>query len=735
MNFSGGQRGRIIFFAAAIWLRPVSGGSQTNDDFGAYAGSVSCRECHARAYQLWAGSHHAEAERQVSTNRDRGAFDPAREVKSGSAKTVAQWHAGQAFFATQINSNRWETNRVSRVIGEDPLRQFLIAFPGGRLQVQEASYGPHSNEWFDVFGNENRHAGEWGHWTGRGMNWNSMCAACHNTAVRKKYDAPADSYHTTMAEPTVSCEACHGPLKVHVEWQKKYGGTNDPSFPKLSRQQVFDMCGSCHARRSDLTGAFKPGDKFFDHFELSTVDGSDMFYPDGQIHEEDYEFSAFLGSKMHQAGLTCLDCHPRSLHVAKLHGNNLCLQCHQGGFPKAPKIDPVAHSHHPAASAGNECAGCHMPQTVYMQRHWRHDHGFTIPDPLLTQQFGVPNACNRCHADQSADWALKNVDAWYGDKMQRPTRVRAQTIARAKNGDEGAQTNLVRLLQTEEIPYWRAVAAGLLASWAGDKDVAPALLNGLRDTNELVRSACIRSLAPLADSETVSNALAAGLLDASRNVRIAAAMALEAALPETSPAGVELKQFLDCNADQPQGQLQLGIYCFLRGDLAAARQHLQTAVDWDNFSAPLRLELATVLSALGKPADAVAQLQTACRNSPRDAAAHFSLGLALNETGDAEQAKKELATAVQVDPHFARAWYNLGLLQNAGGEPTNAIVSLLQAEKADTADPRAPYARATILARLGRVAEARSALQRVLAIRPEDAAARQLLDMLAPPSQ
>ena len=34
-----------------------------------------------------------------------------------------------------------------------------------------------------------------------------------------------------------------------------------------------------------------------------------------------------------------------------------------------------------------------MPVTTYMQRHPRHDHGFTIPDPLLTKQFGTPNAC------------------------------------------------------------------------------------------------------------------------------------------------------------------------------------------------------------------------------------------------------------------------------------------------------------------------------------------------------
>jgi tetratricopeptide (TPR) repeat protein len=695
-----------------------------------YAGSASCRECHEEAYKKWAGSHHAEAERLIQTNRDRVAFDPPREFKHGTQKTFVQWRNGQPQIASVGRTPLWETNAVARVIGEDPPRQFLIAFPGGRFQVQEASYDPRSNDWFNVFGNEDRQPGEWGQWTGRGMNWNAMCAACHNTRVQKNYDAATDTYHTTMTEPTVSCEACHGPLQAHVDWQKKYGGTNDPVFPKLSRKQVYDMCSSCHARRADLTGDFKPGDDFFDHFELSTVDNSELFYPDGQIHDEDYELSAFLGSKMQQAGLTCLDCHPRSLHMAKLHGNELCLQCHKGGFPKAPAINPTEHSHHAATSAGNECANCHMPQTVYMQRHSRHDHGFTIPDPLLTKQFGVPNACNRCHTEKTADWALTNTTAWYGDKMQRHTRERAEIIARARNGEDSSRTNLVTLLQTEEIPYWRAVAAGLLGNWAMETNVTYALLRGLNDTNAMVRSACVRALEPLVENETVAGALRQKLADPLRNVRLAAAWDLRATLDTNSPAGKDLLRMLAANADQPSGQLQLGNFYFARGDAETAGKFMQTAVAWDGFSTPLRLELAVVLSALNRTPEAVAQLQAACRNSPRDAQAHFNLGLALNEQGDPAQAQKEMETAVEIEPRFARAWYNLGLLQNAGGEPQVAINSLLRAENADPADARIPYARATILARLGKTDEARSTLKQALKIEPGFAAAANLLQQL-----
>ena len=151
----------------------------------------------------------------METNRDRLAFDPPREFKHGTQTTSVRWNQGQPQMADLDSYNRGETNPVARVIGEDPLRQFLIAFPGrARLSSAGSRLDPRSNRWFNVFGNEDRQPGEWGHWTGRGMNWNSMCAACHNTRVQKNYDAATDSYHTTMAEPTVSCEAYHGPLQA-----------------------------------------------------------------------------------------------------------------------------------------------------------------------------------------------------------------------------------------------------------------------------------------------------------------------------------------------------------------------------------------------------------------------------------------------------------------------------------------------------------------------------------------
>ena len=724
--------------------------------FARYGGSASCRECHEEEYELWKKSHHALAEREVRAQEDRPAFDPARSFRHGTQTTEVAWTNGAAEVIAIGLSGKPEVHTPQRVIGEDPLRQFLVPFPGGRLQVLEAAYDPRSNEWFNVYGGEDRRPGEWGHWTGRGMNWNYMCASCHNTRLRRNYDGTSDSYHTTMAEMSVGCEACHGPLKAHNDWQQQFGKTRqkDPTLVKLDRTQVLDYCGWCHARRTDLTGDFKPGDRFFDRFDLVTVDRTDRYYADGQVRDEDYEYTSFLSSRMHMRGVYCLDCHnPHSMKTL-LPGNWLCLRCHGGTETNAPVINPVTHSRHKVfgfdtngqpvnldlttyhpkeiKETGGECVNCHMPQTVYMQRHWRHDHGFTSPDPLLTKQFGIPNACNRCHKDKDADWAVKYCEEWYGAKMERPARRRAQVFARAQRGEPQACAELLAWLGKEDLPFWQAVTLGLLEPYSAQPEAKAALLRGLEHTNVLARTLAANSLesAVLAGDTDAASALQKKLDDPSRSVRIAAAMALRATVDPGSQAGRELQQFLDNNADEPSGQMQKGIYLFAREDASGALRHFEQAIAWDPYSAPLRQEEAVVLSALGRPQEAVEALKAACRLAPNDAESFYKLGLAYNELGDLKQTAEELATAVRLDPRHAAAWYNLGLAQNGLGQTDSAIQSLVRAETVAPEDARIPYARATILARLGRTAEAKAAARRALEIRPGFPEARQLLQTL-----
>ncbi|MEQ1569805.1 MAG: multiheme c-type cytochrome, partial [Myxococcota bacterium] len=326
-------------------------------------GAATCDACHAEQAAAWSRSTHARAESPV----------PPELAEAWSNQGIAP--------------------APVRAIGVAPVVQFLVPFDGGRLQVTDRAWDPRTGEWFSVFADA-RSPGEWGHWTGGGMTWNLQCATCHSTGVVVGYDAVADRYATTALEHRVGCPACHGDVQNHAA-----GGP-----PPRVVTSGLDGCAPCHARRAELTGRWTPGEPFLDHFAPQLVDRSDAFWADGQVREEDFEYTAFVGSKMFAAGVVCTSCHDPHSGELVAEGDPLCLGCHaaQAGF--------VAHDRH---AAGVGCVGCHLPVTTYMQRDPRHDHGFRVPDPALNQRFGIPDACTRCHPDQGPEWTAARAAEWY----------------------------------------------------------------------------------------------------------------------------------------------------------------------------------------------------------------------------------------------------------------------------------------------------------------------------------
>ena len=696
-----------------------------------FAGSARCAACHEAEYRKWESSHHALAEREVPADVLAEAFAPGAPFRHASRQTTPRLEDGKPVLIADGLGGPNQKHPVDRMIGVAPLLQFLVTAPGGRLQATEACWDPAKKEWFNVYGTEDRFPGEWGHFTGRGMNWNNMCATCHNTRMRKGYDPAKDAYQTTVVERGVGCEACHGAMKDHSEWQERNKGVKgDPTLGRVPRAAMVDLCASCHARRGELDGDFLPGNRFLDHFNPSIVDSSNLWYPDGQNLDEDFEWAAFSGSRMHAAGVTCANCH--DLHSGKrlIPDNMLCLQCHLAGALKAPVIDPARHTFHKPDSTGSQCTACHMPVTNYMQRHPRHDHGFTSPDPLLTLELGIPNACTRCHADKPVQWSLVNAVQWYGERLNRPSRARTRAIAAARRGDPAAHAGLLAVLNSAaETPYWKAVAAGLLEPWAGRPDVLPALAAAATGTNGLVRANALRALTPLAEgghAEAVRIATTA-LADPLRLVRFHASWALRGGLPENSPARAELLGTLAHNADQPAGQVQLGLEALTRGDTARALDHYRKAVGWDARSAGLRHDFAVVLSMLGKDDEARRQMQTAVDLEPGSAEYRFKLALSAAGAGDPRAALEGLEQVVKIDPSHARAWHNLGLARAQAGNAQGAIQALLKAEELSLQDPEPCYARATIHLNMGDAKSAAEAAQKALQRSPGHAESLQLL--------
>lgn len=685
--------------------------------------AMTCARCHQPEYEAWQKSQHAFANRLAGETSDAAAFEPRRMVKHGWAKTTMERKRRDFFFTTSFSNGEPSVYRAEAVIGISPLRQYLVAFPGGRLQTMDIAFDPRSNEWFYAFADE-REPGEWGHWTGRSMTWNSQCAFCHTTGFEKKYDARADAYSSTWKAMGVSCSQCHQVGEQKFD-PNHCPVTNRPGFVKPVTGYV-DTCASCHARREELTGAFKAGESFDEHYRLALPDQPGIYFADGQVRDEDFEYGSFRMSRMAHKGVTCLNCHdPHSGGLRlPLENNAICMQCHVApGLNGALPIDPEKHSFHKPGTAGSLCVDCHMPITHYMQRDPRRDHGFTKPDPALTREWGIPNACNRCHTTQTVAWAEGLVDEWYGSKMESLTRHRARLVARVSQGDGSVVTSLLAFAASEEITAWRSVLTGLLAPWNQRQDVRAFLEKTLSDPEPLVRSAAIRALAGAPDTHV---ALLPLRRDTSRLVRLDAAFATANPLEQDGVNAAEVTAYLKAVCDQPAGAIRNAEYSSNLGRKSDAEFWAHRAAALDSSAIPRHL-LGQILYRNDKLAEAISAFEEAARLDGNNADFSFTLALARAEAGDHAGALRDLKEAVRRDPSFGRAWYNLGLAASSQGDLDSATNFLARAEEllTESADP--PYARATVLMRKGDVQGAVAAAKEALARDPAHLEARRLI--------
>jgi len=413
---------------------------------------------------------------------------------------------------------------VKYTFGYFPLQQYLIEFPDGKLQATRLSWDSRSKKWFHQYPGQKIPAHDWLHWTGNAQNWNTMCASCHSTNLRKNYAVESDAYHTDFNEINVSCESCHGGGKSHIDYIKgdyQHGNKIAGSLIKIGKgsDQLLQInnCAPCHARASSITpesfNSTVHSSALLDHL-IPEVPTSDHYFADGQANDEDYTYTSFLESKMFSRGVKCSNCH--NPHSGKLIaiGNLVCLNCH------AKTYDGPSHSFHTTGSEGAACRNCHMPAKTYMGNDIRYDHTFRVPRPDLSVQYGTPNACNNCHKDKSPKWAADAVVKWYGP--QRKYHFAEDLIPGSMTGRADAVHHLLKLMNDTATPaIIQAASAVYLRNYPNKESIA-ALQNALHHVDAQVRYRALKSLSDFPSNNWIQPAGPA-LSDPVRAVRIAAA--------------------------------------------------------------------------------------------------------------------------------------------------------------------------------------------------------------------
>lgn len=677
--------------------RPIYQGASAHWDQSEVPVSLQCAACHPEEFRQWSNSDHAWAFRKLDPQLDAEAFHGNKLKAHGSTLVFSTGKDGERSVLDEKSGKTW---KVAWATGRTPLVQYLLPASDEGYHTMSAAWDVNHKEWFDIFGKEERSSNDWGHWLGRGMNWNSQCAWCHMSDFRKNYDPAADRYHSTWKEPGVSCIQCHGPLLNKPEDKT---GCMISTVRKPTLEENHDNCAACHARRDEFDHEFSIGKKFDDHFQLVLPVQPGVFWPNGMQRDEDYCETGLRLSRMGKAGVTCLDCHDPHSGLLKLpqENNALCMRCHATGEKvngvAAPVIDMAKHTPCPPDSMGGRCVECHMPESPYMARDPRRDHSFNSPDPAMSLELKIPNACTMCHKDKDDQWAARVVEQYYGKtpKMAR-YRDRTRAVQWAYDGDSRALDALLKAYGREENDTWKATLMELLDSWSDEQRVQSYALQGMKSPTPLLRAAAAKVL-----GRTDPQALKPLLQDSSRVVRLQAEWALRDELPQESAGFLELGRAAMHQADQPSGAMKLAQLEAGRGNDEAAREWFEKALRWDATSPVVRRDYAVYLSGKGKINEAVALMTDAVKLSPQDASLWYLLGLGQVEIGQNQQALTSFEKAVEIDEFFSRARYNMALLYNSLGNHEIAIRELKKCMKFEPENADYPYAIATIYSQIG----------------------------------
>src|SRR5439155_17301311 len=140
-----------------------------------FVGLATCASCHPREVETYRTSDHARAMQAATGDTVLGDFAWARVTHRGVTSTFFR-RDGKFLVRTEGPDGRPGEFEIAYTFGVRPLQQYLIPFPGGRLQALGLAWDTRRREaggqhWFALYP-ERLAPGDPLHWTGREQTWN-----------------------------------------------------------------------------------------------------------------------------------------------------------------------------------------------------------------------------------------------------------------------------------------------------------------------------------------------------------------------------------------------------------------------------------------------------------------------------------------------------------------------------------------------------------------------------------
>jgi tetratricopeptide (TPR) repeat protein len=315
----------------------------------------------------------------------------------------------------------------------------------------------------------------------------------------------------------------------------------------------------------------------------------------------------------------------------------------------------------------------------------RPDHSFRIPRPDLSTEIEVPNACNGCHNEQSAEWAAAEITKWVGTDERRPHFGAVIAAGREAPANEA----LVDASMNQDFPaIGRATALTLFTPPFTDVETS-AIASALDNPDPLIRTAALRAL-QFAPAETRLRIGVQTLSDPVRSVRLAAA-SVYADVHDLLPAadarafGAAAEEYRAANkmlANTPEALASLGNFELSMGDTNQAVNYFQGALQLAPDNALLRHSMGLVLVRSGDRDGALMQLREAYSLEPSNPRYVYVYGVALNSMGLNDDALAVLQDARRQFPtDFDIGWAVATMLRDAGATENARTVTQELAEQ------------------------------------------------------
>ncbi|MDB5201038.1 MAG: hypothetical protein JWQ27_447 [Ferruginibacter sp.] len=355
----------ILFLGASILFlaRCLNHADAAPDPRGkAYAGAITCRQCHQAIYDSFLNTAHFKASALALPKNIQGNFLPGKNSFAyNDSQRIDMLKRGdsyqQVFF---IKGREQDAYKLDMVFGTRHAQTYLYLDNGQPYELPLSHYNA-VNAWGTSPGfsasspNFKRFIG-------------AECFECHSSSLESKLNSTPAGVTQVIEKETliygIDCERCHGPASQHVAFHEANPDQKMAAFmvknSTLGHQQKLDACAVCHSGNDQLKidsrFRFKMGDDLGNFFMPQLIGGRSK---EADVHGNQYMLMASSKCFIKSPEMTCGSCH--SSHESatgnlKMYSQK-CMSCHQpeaNNFcPKYPELGEAIKQN---------CIDCHMPQ-------------------------------------------------------------------------------------------------------------------------------------------------------------------------------------------------------------------------------------------------------------------------------------------------------------------------------------------------------------------------------------